>query len=381
MTVHDHSSHEQPTAGTPSSEAATPAAGADAAGVADALDGEIEIVATNQANPRGFTWGPDGALYVALAGDGQTPPAGDQLEPPPRPDAPPSVVRIMNGEVTPVAHGLPSTQDPYGDVMGPADVGFLGDQLYILQDAAGGIENVGLQYPNGLYAVDRGDSTRMVSSVTTFVSLNPAEHLYHVVPLGEPFAMVADEDERGFWVVDANQGLVLHILPEGTLRVVADVSLDHPVPTAIARAPDGGVFVGFLESGAHLDGTSKVIKVTPDGAVSDFWTGLTMVTGLFVAPDGTLHALEMSTGNTEEPPNIYPHTGRVVRQTGGANLEEVVTGLNFPISMDLGPDGGIYISLPAIAAEGEVGSIIRVSAASGEPMAVPRELMEGGESS
>ena len=68
----------------------------------------------------------------------------------------------------------------------------------------------------------------------------------------------------------------------GTLRVVADVSLGHPVPTAITRAPDGGVYVGFLSSGAHLDGTSKVVKVSDDGEVTDFWTGLTMVTGLFV---------------------------------------------------------------------------------------------------
>jgi hypothetical protein len=238
------------------------------------------------------------------------------------------------------------------------------------------VEDVGLLYPNGLYAVDRGTDVRLVSSVTAFVGLNPAENLYHVVPLGEPFAMVPDEDGEGFWVVDANQGLVLHILPAGTVRVVADVSLNHPVPTAIARAPGGGVYVGFLGSGAHLDGTSKVVKVTPDGEVSDFWTGLTMVTGLFVAPDGTLYALEMSTGNTEEPPNIYPNTGRIVRQTGGANLDVVATGLNFPISMKLGPDGAIYVSGPAIAADGKPGGIIRIDPIAGEPIAVPGDLLD-----
>jgi hypothetical protein len=187
--------------------------------------------------------------------------------------------------------------------------------------------------------------------------------------------MVPDQDGLGFWVLDANQGLVLHIQPNGTVRPVADVSEGHPVPTAITQAPDGGVYVGFLSSGAHLDGTSKVIKVTPDGEVSDFWTGLTMVTGLFVGPDGTLHALEMSTGNTEDPPNIYPNTGRVVRQIGSANLEEVVTGLNFPISMKLGPDGAIYISTPAIATDGKPGGIIRINPVAGEPIAVPSDLL------
>lgn len=377
MTNQDHTNHAQPVSGTPTPQAATPPASG-SVGTPQAEDGVIEVVATGLPHPRGFTWGPDGALYVAIAGDGLTPPPGDHLQPAVRPEAPPSVVRIVDGEAVPVAYGLPSTQDPYGDVMGPVDVGFLGDQLYILQDAAGGVEDVGLLFPNGLYALERGESVRMMSSVTAFVGINPAENLYHVVPLGEPFAMVADEDEAGFWVLDANQGLVLHIHPDGTLREVADVSLGHPVPTAIARAPDGGVYVGFLGSGPHLDGTSKVIHVSADGEVTDFWTGLTMVTGLFSAPDGTLYALEMSTGNTAEPPNIYPNTGRVVRQTGGANLEEVVTGLNFPISMDIGPDGWIYISSPAIAAAGEMGSIIRVSPASGEAVRVPSDLLERG---
>lgn len=369
MTNQDHSAHAQPADATPGTTA-SPVASPPVA-TPDGFGEEITVIADNLDHPRGFTWGPDGVLYVALAGDGLSAPAGDQAEAPPRPDAPPSVVRIEDGHAVPVVHGLPSTQDPYGDVMGPADVGFLGDQLYILQDAAGGVSDVGLAFPNGLYATERESDVRMVSSVTVFVGAHPAENLYHVVPLGEPFAMVADDTGQGFWVLDANQGLVLRITPDGHLQVVADISLNHPVPTAIARTPDGGVYVGFLGAGPHLDGTSKAIKVMPDGTVSDYWTGLTMVTGLMTTPDGTLYALEMSTGNTAAPPNIYPNTGRIVRQTGPASLEEVVTGLNYPISMDLGPDGGIYVSLPAIAPEGEQGSIIRISPAGGEPIAMP----------
>jgi hypothetical protein len=359
VTNQDHGVYQQ-------SPPATPAATRDAVGE------EFTVIARNLAHPRGFTWGPDGGLYVALAGDGLTQPAEGGEAPSTRPDAPPSVVRIENGEAIPVVHGLPSTQDPYGDVMGPADVGFLGDQLYVLQDAAGEVADVGLSFPNGLYAAERDGSPRMVSSQTAYVGVNPADNTYHILELGEPFAMVADQEGKGFWVADANQGLVLHVLPEGTLRVVADISLDHPVPTAIALAPDGGVYVGFLGPGPHMDGDCKVIKVTPDGVVYDFWTGLTMVTGLISTPDGTLYALEMATGNTAEPPNIYPHTGRVVRQTGPSSMEEVVTGLNYPISMGIGPDGGMYISLPAIATDGEMGSIIRVDPVGGETLAVPR---------
>jgi plastocyanin len=157
--------------------------------------------------------------------------------------------------------------------------------------------------------------------------------------------------------------------------VLADLSEGHPVPTAIAPAPDGGIYVGFLTPSPHLDGSSKVVKVEQDGTVSDYWTGLTMVTGLAVTPDGTLYALEMATGNQPTEPNIFPDTGRLVRQTGPDSLEPVVTGLDFPISLAMGPDGGLYVSLPAIATDGELGGIVRIDPALQGPVAVPENLL------
>jgi sugar lactone lactonase YvrE len=340
----------------------------------DVADGALTVVATGLAFPRGFTWGPDGALYVSLAGDGLTkPPAPGETMAVPLPDAPPSVVRIENGEAVPVLRGLPSTEDPYGEQMGPVDVGFLGDQLYVLQDATGGVEAVGVERPNGLYAVEPDGSPRLVSSNTVYVTVHPPENIYHLVELGEPFAMVPMGD--GFWVVDANRGMVIEVVPDGTQTLIADISLNHPVPTAIAASPDGGVYVGFLGAGPHLDGTSKVIKVRHDGEVDDYWTNLTMITGLAVDTDGTLYALEMSTGNTSEPPNIYPNTGRIVRQTGPSTLDVVATGLDYPISMKFGPDGGLYVSLPAIAPDNTPGAIIRIDPFATDAIAVPAGLV------
>ncbi len=341
-----------------------------------ARSGEITVVASGLAFPRGFIWGPDGLLYVALAGDGESPPPPPgATTAPPRPDAPPSVVRIeADGSVTPVAHGLPSTKDPYEEVMGPVDVAFYNDQLYVLQDASGGnhdpgIEAVGLDWPNGLYGVEPDGSVRLVSSGMVYVDTHPPENKYHFIDLGEPFAMVADDE--GFWIVDANRGLLIHTLPEGTSRTIADLSLNHPVPTAIAHSPDGGFYVGYLGPGPHTDGEQKVVKVTRDGLVSDYLTGLAMVTGIAVGPDGVLYALDMSTGNTADPPNIYPNTGRIVRQTGPSTFDEVVTGLDYPISMGFGPDGGLYVSLPAISTNPTAGSIIRIDAASGVTLRMP----------
>ena len=332
--------------------------------------GEITVITRGLAYPRGFTWGPDGLPYVALAGDGNSPPPTDGLSAPPRPEAPPSVIRIEgDGSITPVAHGLPSTKDPYGEVMGPVDVAFFDDQLYVLQDAAGDVEAVGLDWPNGLYAVEPDGSVRLVSSGTVFVDKDPPEPKYHYVPLGEPFAMVADDE--GFWIVDANRGLLIHTLPEGTSRTIADLSLDHPVPTAIAHSPDGGFYVGYLGPGPHTDGEQKVVKVTRDGEIEDYLTGLAMVTGIAVGFDGVLYALDMATGND---PVIHPNTGRIVRQTGPQSFDDVVTGLDYPISMRFGPDGGLYVSLPAIATGADMGTIIRIDLASGEALHMPTSL-------
>lgn len=349
---------------------ATPVAGVDG----------IAMVATGLENPRGFDWGPDGTFYVALAGNGGTQVTTstnsspeDQVVGPTMTGQTASVVQIVDGCGVPAVTGLPSTRDPFGDVQGPVDVGFLDGQLYVLQDATGGYEAVGPDFPNGLYALTPDGRVRLVSDLSAYVAANPAGNLYHVLELGEPFAMVAGDDE--FWVVDANQGLLLRVERTGTVSVLADLSEGHPVPTAIALAPDGGIFVGFLTPSPHLDGTSKVIKVETDGTVSDYWTGLTMVTGLAVAPDGTLYAVEMATGNQTTEPNVFPDTGRLVRQTGPDSLEPVVTGLDFPISLAMGPDGGFYVSLPAIATDGELGGIVRIDPSLRGPVAMPADLL------
>jgi len=341
----------------------------------------ITVVASGLANPRGFEWDRHGDLYVALAGTGGTTITTS-------PDASPeetvvgptlsgqtaSVVRIVDGCGVPVATGLPSTQDPYGDVQGPVDIGFIDDQLYILQDATGGYEAVGRDFPNGLYTLNPDDSIRLVSDSTAYVDAVPASNLYHVLELGEPFAMVAIDGD--FWVVDANQGLLLRIELSGATHLVADLSLGHPVPTAITAAPDGGVYVGFFTAAPHLDGDAKVVKVTPDGTVSDYWTGLTAVTGLATTADGTLYALEMATGNQTTQPNMFPDTGKLVRQTGPSSKEDVVTDLDFPISLGVGPDGGFYISTPAYSTQNELGGIIRVDPSVEGPIAMPAGLLD-----
>ena len=98
-----------------------------------------------------------------------------------------------------------------------------------------------------------------------------------------------------------------------------------------------------------------------------------MVTGIAVAPDGTLYATEMATGepaSMEEPP-FQPFTGRVVRQSGADGLEEVATGMLFPVNLRFGPDGGLNVALPAAGADNGEGVILRLDPATAGAVQMP----------
>ena len=96
-----------------------------------------------------------------------------------------------------------------------------------------------------------------------------------------------------------------------------------------------------------MEASTKVVKITPDGTVSDAWTGLTRVADLVLGPDGRLYAAELSTGNTETAPFVHPNTGRIVRQSGPDSLEVIAEGLDFPVGLGFGPVGALYVSGPA----------------------------------
>ncbi len=343
-------------------DGATPTAPAPGA---QSTDG-ITLVASGLANPRGFTWDADGTLYVALAGTGETATSVGAAA---------SVVKIVDGCPVAVAAGLPSSQDPYKDVLGPEAVALLDGQLYVLQGATGPLAAMDPNRPNGIYAVEAGGGLRLVANLTAWINANPVANVPgDKNPLGEPFRMLAGTG--GLWILESNSGEVLWVTPDGVVRRVADLSAEHPVLTGFALAPDGGVYVGDLTPAPHEDGTALIWHVAADGTVRDVWTGLTTVTGIAVAPDGTLYALEMATGNTFAG-GMEPGTGKLVRQTGPAMADEVVTGLDYPIALDWGPDGALYVAFPAYGASDLSGAIVRIDLAHPRPIAMDAAILAG----
>ncbi len=366
-----------------SGSAQTPEAASPAASPLPTSEG-ITLFAGGLINPRGFSWSPDGDLYVSLAGNGitsmgQVPNPKDYQYGPYIGDNTASVVRIEgnDGDIgcpVAVAGGLPSTHGMGGNDQGPADVAFLDGKMYVLQDAGDDAIKEAPDRPNGIYLANEDGSLTLLLDMATWHKEHPVAHIpYDLGEESETFALLAGD---GFlWLVESNSGQVLKVTTDGAATRVADLSEGHPVPTGFALSPDGGVYVGFLTAAPYTDGSSKVIKVMPDGTVTDVWTGLTMVTALAVGTDGTLYALEMATGNIDKPPYTLPNTGRIVRQTGPDSLAEVVTGLDVPIAMKMGPDQALYVAFPTFGSDPPIGGILHVDLTAPQPMTVSPDIL------
>ena len=360
---------------------ASPAAAQEASPVPGADSGALTVVASGLTNPRGFLWTADGTLYVAEAGiGGSNEPTDDaptqQAVGPWRGGPSASVVRIEAGCPVLVAGELPSAMSAMGDALGAEDLAILGDQLYTSVDGGGPAHGNGDQ-PSGVYRILGNGTTELVADLSAWVRANPVAAVPpDLDPDAAGFSLVADAATESFWVGDPNSGQILNVGLDGSVSRIADLSEGHPVPTGLAAAPQGGVYVGDLTAVPFPDGASRVVHVAADGTVTEVWTGLTAVTDVAVGPDGTLYAVELSTGNLEEPPFLMPGSGRVVRQTGPDSMEAVASGLMLPISLGFGPDGGLYVSMPAIGADNGEGHIVRIDLAAAPVAATPMAMEE-----
>lgn len=344
---------------------ATPAMGALPAGV--------EVVASGLTNPRGFTWGADGELFLALAGSGGPDQVigEDGTEFPFFTGMTSSVVRVEEGCTVPVAEGIASFlwTDP-GWIWGVMDLAILDGQLYAL--LGGGGADVGLpDNPNGVYRVNANGTTELIGDLSAFFRENPPSFTpWDYGADGSLFDMEAGADR--LWISEAVGGRLLTVTPTGEMALIADLSEAHMVPTGVAVAPDGGAYVNHETVVPFPDGAAKVIHVAADGTVRDQWTGLTAGTDLVMGPDGALYAAEMATGNLDEAPYLRPDTGQVVRQTGPDSHEPVVTDIDYPVFLGFGPDGALYLTYPAFgpdAGEGQ-GALLRIDLSVGTPISL-----------
>lgn len=351
--------------------------------------GNFTTVASKLNGPRGLRFGPDGNLYIAEAGTGGTNSTVGLCEQVPGPVVGPykggKTARISRvdgkGNLTTVAAGFPSTRDAMGDLIGVADVAFIGNTLYALV-AGGGCSHGNPDSPSGIAVVNRSTGKwNLIADIGAFLKTHPAkyESADDFEPDGTLYSMI--NVDGVLYTVEPNHGQIFSVTRWGEIRQVIDISASegHIVPTSIVHREDD-FYVGNLNLFPIDPQWARILKISRErhdldddqdvapglggprhGArVVSSKAGFTTVVALDFGPDGLLYALELSDG----PGNPGLGLGKVVRVKHSGEIEDVITGLSVPTGMTFGPDGRLYVSNFGAAPPG-LGAILRFDIAPG----------------
>ncbi|HSN72585.1 MAG TPA: ScyD/ScyE family protein [Steroidobacteraceae bacterium] len=318
-----------------------------------------ETIASGLNNPRGIAFAPNGELYVIEMGNGGPGPCvpSPVFPFPPRCYGPAGALTRIAPDGVPgferVVTGLPSLGLATGaGEGGAADVSFHGMVAYVqigwggdpaLRSALG---DAGALFGSVLQ-ITPGGRVRPLADIAAHEALfNPGGGAVDT----NPYGLLALPGRRV--IADAGANALIENLANGSTRTMAVLPPVAPgnrdsVPTSVTEGPDGALYVGQLTGFPFWQGTSSVLRVASDGStVESYADGFTAVVDLAVTDDGTLYVLEVATGQAPPfpPPNPGLGVGRLVRQCPGAPQEVLLSGLNTPAGVALGPDGAVYLT-------------------------------------
>ena len=281
------------------------------------------------AAPRAVHLAPDGRLLVTDQGTG----AGDGKV---------VAVDLATRRRTVLLADLPSTRgsgQQHADLAGPSGAAMAGDGTVcaVIGDATR--EGAGfstLRCSNGLVA-DLEAYERAANPDGRELASNPYD--------------VAWDGRDGWYVSDAAANTVLHVDRAGRIRTVAVVASMAPfggrpaqgVPTGLARAPDGSLFVALF-GGALTEGGPAVVIALRPGSDGDR-RATPRAAALAAAPIGVvsipegLAVLDYGGGPGDRG------QGRIMLVAGPSDPVRVVaTGLDRPVGMARLPDGRYVVA-------------------------------------
>ena len=327
-------------------------------------------VMTKLANPRGLAWGPEGELYVAEAGRGGTGACFLVLGQTVCHGRTGAVSRLFNGEQERIISDLPSwviTSNMSGQAEGPNSIS--------LHGYGGAYVTIGLEADPKVR--DDPDKPELREFGQLVHILPPALTLGRGVPRsGRTWEFVADlgkfetesnpdcgdidsnpfgvlADAGGVIVADAGANAFVRRAANGELSTFAAFSNNTTVPgpgcpaaatrdfvpTSITIGPDGAYYLGHLNGLKILAGSSNVWRMERGGQPEIFRSGFTWIISLAFDPSGNLYVLQYSDGPTTADP------GSLIRVTPDGVATKVISGLQRPGGVAVGPDGVVYISM------------------------------------
>ena len=334
------------------------------AGISSAQGGGT-TVATGLNGPMGVLVAPDGSVWVIDSGTGGetevpgvNPQTGEAITATLGNTA--QVIQIAPSGAQTVTVNLPSLLQGM-EATGGARLALLNDTLYATTGVW--LEDAGSEAPPNIAIVAKIDGDQ-VTEVANLWNLERDQNPGGFIQEAHPYGLAAGPDGN-LWVADAGANDLLKIDPAtGQVEVVAvfdgvpsplpnearDGAMESdPVPTGVAFGQDGNAYVSFLPGFPFLPGSAKVVKVTLDGQVSDYATGLTMLTDLRAGPDGNLYAVQIGQF-TEQGPT--PNSGAIIRIQEGEASEVVLSDLSFPTSIDFNAAGDAYVTINGMGAPG-----------------------------
>ncbi|MFZ5490953.1 MAG: ScyD/ScyE family protein [Pseudomonadota bacterium] len=343
------------------------------------LDPAGPPVATGLDSPKGLTFGPDGNLYVAEAGRGGS---GACITNPENQEVcfgkTGAITLVKNGVQRRIVSGLPSLAGAGGfAATGPHDVSAIGnDSLMVpiglgsdpVATASGGaLAGTGL---GTLIRVDgRSGRWSKVADLGVYEGENNPDDGQ---PDTNPFGVLALPGRN--LVADAGANAMLEVTPSGAVSkraVFPDALVDAPpflglppgskipmqtVPTAVAQAPNGDLYVSRLTGFPFPVGEARVVVIRGAGIVRAI-TGFTNVIDLTFGPDGYLYVVELSqsgllTGQMDGA--VWRVNPEADSKTDVSTPAELVANVQAPGGAAFGPDGDLYVTAGTILPGGGV---------------------------
>ncbi|NNE46571.1 MAG: ScyD/ScyE family protein [Rhodothermales bacterium] len=271
------------------------------------------------------------------------------------------VIRVAKDGSQTVLAALPSMILGPGESAGGARLTMIDGVLYATSGMwmAGGGDEPRTNMAS-IVRIEDGEAVEIASTYTIERKLNPDS----LIVESNPYGIVAGPDGY-LWVADAGGNSLLKVDPgTGATELVASFGAvpsplpnpnrggrmeADPVPTGLAFDAGGNLFVALLPGFPFIPGSARVVRVNPDGEVSDYATGLTMLVDLRLGPDGELYAVSLGRFTEEGP---QPNSGAIVRIAEGDQSEEVLTGLSFPTSIDFNDNGEAFVTINGVGAPG-----------------------------